>query len=207
VGLGSVEWVSSLVGAVRWAAEDGPLALTRSASELAVVVVGCLPVEGGLGRSASWSEGSRLGREVEVLQNAPYHEAVGQQRDELARSAASGACERVDGEDTLEQLGPGQARDGWMGRGAGRGGSAESFAVDTVSYVVRRIAPARIPLGVRHLLSAGPGWAFWEGQDPFPRPLPRCTLIQQRPPQPRCPKNPGRPVYAIRRMGQPREAS
>ena len=60
----------------------------------------------------------------EVLQHAPYYEAIGQQRDELARSAASGACERVDGEDTLEQLGPGQARDGGMRRGAGGGGSA-----------------------------------------------------------------------------------
>jgi len=56
-----------------------------------------------------------------------HHETIGQQRDELARPAAPGAGERVDGEDTLEELGPGQARDGGMRRGAGSGGSASGY--------------------------------------------------------------------------------
>jgi len=51
-------------------------------------------------------------------------QAVGEKRDELARSAAPGAGERIDGEDTLQELGPRQAGDGGMGRSAGGGCSA-----------------------------------------------------------------------------------
>ncbi len=73
-----------------------------------------------LGGGASWSQRQRLGGEAQVLENAAHHEPVGQQRDELAGSSAPGTGQRVDGEDALQQLGPGQAVDGGVGRRARR---------------------------------------------------------------------------------------
>ena len=80
-------------------------------------------------RRGSKAAGGSLGRgppreRLGATAAEPHDQPVGQQCDELARPAASGTGERVDGEDSLEQLGPGKALDGGMRRGARSGCSA-----------------------------------------------------------------------------------
>ena len=77
--------------------------------------------EVGLRGSAGGRQGWRNGGEVEMAEDPGHDGGLGEEGEDLPGSAAGGAAEDVDGEDSLEECGPVEAAGEDRGRDPGRG--------------------------------------------------------------------------------------